>query len=67
MSEYQNWKTVAIKLNLLMALHRIYELTGEPEDKATRVVGQLVEKHIRKRAKALDLDLADIMAPEIGK
>lgn len=63
MSDYQNWKTVAIRLNLLMALHRIYEKTGDSEDKATRVVSRLVEEYIEKRTKELKLDLSDIMIP----
>jgi len=64
MSDYTIWKTVAIRLNLLLALGRIHAKTKEADDKPTRVVGRLVEAHVRERAKSLKIDLSDVLEKE---
>ena len=64
MEKYTLWKTIAIRLSLLVALRRIYEKTEDPDDKPTRVVGNMVENYVRIRAKALDIDLSDVLERE---
>lgn len=65
MSDYSIWKTVAIRLNLLLALGRVHDKTEDPDDRPTRVVGRLVEAHVRERAKSLGIDLSDILEKEV--
>lgn len=62
MNRYTVWKTVAIRLGLLLALKRIQDKTGDDEDTPTRVVDRLVRGHVVKRAKELKIEIDDVVA-----
>lgn len=63
MSEYTFWKTVSIRVGLLVAIKRLGE-------KPTQVVDKLVRAYVLERAKELDIDIDDVVAapePEIAQ
>jgi hypothetical protein len=55
MSEYTFWKTVSIKVGLLVAIRRLGE-------RPTRVVEELVTEYVIKKAKETGIEIDDVVA-----
>ena len=55
MSEYTFWKTVSIRIGLLVAIKRLGE-------KPTQVVNELVTRYVIERAKETGTNIDDIVA-----
>jgi hypothetical protein len=55
MSEYTFWKTVSIRVGLLVAIKRLGE-------KPTPLVDRLVRQYVMERSKELGIDIDDVVA-----
>jgi len=51
----KGWTTVAIREELSEQLKAVHKFTGEREDMPTRVVEELIRKHLRRIEKTYDM------------